>query len=438
MNSSSYSVTDDIVVIGSGLAGLAAAVAAVEGGASVRVYEISQEVGGLTRLSDGLINAVDPKRQETDSIQQHIHQTLQYGEYRGDEALVSVLCRDAAEALDWLSSVGVTFKDRVRQRPGSLFPRGHLPADGNGKIYTESLLGKAKSLGVKIYLQHELTALRLTGLRPKFELVVLDHSTGRSRCIRTNRCILASGGYSSDTELLQSHDPRLTKSIVMATLPVKAYVHRSAVDAGFAVSGMSFAQKDISLPNGDPLPPIFRNPAAYIALDDRGQRFMREDLRDNAWLEEAINRTSGLVRLVADGRNQPLGAYWTVTENLETLAKDLNISYQVLSRELDRYNKIVQDRRDRFFGKASRALTQSIGGPEYIGAQCQVRVLTTLGGIRISPEAEILNRALIPIRGLFAAGDVTGGIHGKYALTGNLLLSALVFGLRAGRNAAKL
>lgn len=424
----------DVVVVGSGMAGLCACVSAAQKGARVLVLELSQEIGGLTRLSSGLINFVDPARQRPlgiyDSVHTHFEQTLTFGGRRADAELVETLCGQALESAHWLESLGVQFSARVVQRTRSLFPRGHIPISGGGASYTDLLAQRAVALGVQFALQHELTAFQKKDGRD-FVLTVLDLSTGKNKKLSCRKLILTSGGFSSDTEFLSSQDHRLRRIFAVAMLPARSHVHRCAAAQGILMTGLGFVQKDVFLPNGDTLPAALRNPASYIALDSRGRRFMREDLPYNDWLEALIDKAGGSAVLIGSGRNRRLGAYWTITPNLETLAFDVGLTAGQIAQAIAEYNDDVRKGKD-FFGKDPKALTESIQGPDFMGAQVQVRVITTLGGIRINSKAQVLDRQGNPIEDLYAAGDVTGGIHGMNAVNGNLLLSALVFGRIAG------
>ena len=438
--SNPLAVNADIVIVGSGLAGLCAAVSAAQKGVRVLVLELSQEIGGLTRLSTGLIGFADPDRQRPlgiyDSAERHAQQTLAFGRHRADKALVHTLCRSALDCARWLESLGIQFSPRTVQRARTLFPRGHLPLDGGGSVYTDLLALKAAALDVKFALQHELTSFAKSNNGRGFDLDILDLSTGRTKKLVCKKLILASGGFSPDSQLLSSQDPRLKNISVIATLPAVSHVHRCAAEQGILMTGLGFVQKEVFLPNGDVLPAALRNPSSYIALDAAGKRFMREDLPYNQWLEEVINRAQGSAVLIASGSGQSLGPYWTITPNLQTLAHDIGLTAPLLANAIADYNNIVDAQNDPL-GKSVKALTKHITGPDYMGAQIQVRVLTTLGGIRINQNAQVLDRLRRPIAGLFAAGDVTGGIHGMHAVHGNLLLSALVFGRLAGLGAAQ-
>ena len=430
----------DIVIVGSGLAGLCAAVSAAQKGARVLVLELSQEIGGLTRLSTGLIGFADPDRQRPlgiyDSVERHAQQTLAFGRCRADKTLVHTLCRHGLECARWLESLGIQFSPRTIQRARTLFPRGHLPSQGGGSVYTDLLALKATALGVKFALQHELTSFAQKSQSEGFDLDVLDLSTGRAKKLTCKKLILASGGFSPDSQLLSSQDPRLKNISVIATLPAISHVHRCAAAQGILMTGLGFVQKEVFLPNGDMLPAALRNPSSYIALDVAGKRFIREDLPYNQWLEEIINLSRGSAVLITSGNGQSLGPYWTITPNLQTLANDVGLSAPLLAAAIADYNNIVDAKKDPL-QKSVKALTKHITRPDYMGAQVQVRVLTTLGGIRINQHAQVLDRNRRPVSGLFAAGDVTGGIHGMYAVHGNLLLSALVFGRIAGLSAVQ-
>lgn len=150
----------DVIVIGAGAAGLSAAIAAAEAGASVVVVEKQPEVGGNTLISGGYFAAVDPLRQKRQSISDSeslfLKQMLESGGGRADPKLARVLVGQASEALIWLEHLGMRFQDHVIEIYGAHWPRCHKPMmpSGRGYIYTLSAaarLGVAVTVGARAF-----------------------------------------------------------------------------------------------------------------------------------------------------------------------------------------------------------------------------------------------------------------------------------------------
>ena len=147
--------THEVVVIGSGGAGMAAAVKAAQTGAKdIVVFEKLAFTGGNTLIAQGFMNAADPVRQPRqgikDSPENHMKQTLAAGDFRGDPERVRVLCENAYGSVTWLESLGMKFKDNVIQIFGALYPRSHIPALPKGQGYGTVLSKAAKDLGIKV------------------------------------------------------------------------------------------------------------------------------------------------------------------------------------------------------------------------------------------------------------------------------------------------
>ena len=153
----------DVIVIGSGAAGMSAAIAAKDKGARIVVLEKMPIIGGNTLISSGYFNAVDPERQKKqgieDSIEKHIEQTLAGGDGRADPELVRILCSNALGSLHWLESMGLKFRPDVMQVYGALWPRSHLATEPKGTGVIRVLSTKAKELGVDILTNTKLVKI---------------------------------------------------------------------------------------------------------------------------------------------------------------------------------------------------------------------------------------------------------------------------------------
>lgn len=131
---SSAAADADVIVVGCGLAGLSAALAAAQRRARVVLFDSSSDLFATNDVTDRLyFNAVDPERQGdlgiTDSPELFYRQTLAAGGGRADPALVKILCYQAYIALKWLEGFGVGFENKVRQIPGGVYPRTCVASD---------------------------------------------------------------------------------------------------------------------------------------------------------------------------------------------------------------------------------------------------------------------------------------------------------------------
>ena len=201
-----WDLTTEVLVVGSGGAGLAAAVSAAQAGAKVTVIEKLAFIGGNTMISSGYFNAVDPERQKKqgieDSIEKHIEQTLAGGDGRADPELVRILCSNALGSLHWLESMGLKFRPDVMQVYGALWPRSHLATEPKGTGFIRVLSTKAKELGVDILTNTKLVKI----IREQFDegraLGVLAEQKGKPFYIRaTKGIVLAAGGFAANPRL---------------------------------------------------------------------------------------------------------------------------------------------------------------------------------------------------------------------------------------------
>lgn len=208
-----WNQTYDVVVVGSGGAGLSAAVQAAESGAKVVVLEKLPFPGGNTLISQGFLNACDPGRQKKlgieDSTEKHFKQSLAAGDFRGDPARLKVLCDNAYGAVQFLEKHGMKFKDEVIQIYGALYPRSHIPAMPKGQGYITVLLDNLKKLKVPVLTGIAVTEIiRQSPTSGEVLGVEAKAADGKTLFIRALRgVVLASGGFGSNPYLRELHDP---------------------------------------------------------------------------------------------------------------------------------------------------------------------------------------------------------------------------------------
>jgi succinate dehydrogenase/fumarate reductase flavoprotein subunit len=154
----------EVLIIGTGYAGLAAAIEAFDGGSKVAIIEKSPVIGGNSAIASGAYNAVDPGRQEKqeikDSIYLHYKQTLEGGDYRGDPEKVRFMVDNALGGLQWLEKMGVEFEPTVYTVIGALWPRSHDPSKkGRGGAIIKSLKVQVDKRGIPVLLGNKLVAI---------------------------------------------------------------------------------------------------------------------------------------------------------------------------------------------------------------------------------------------------------------------------------------
>jgi urocanate reductase len=408
----------DVVVVGSGLAGLSAAVCSAESGMSVIVLERMSKLGGTTRISEGIFNSYDPRRQTIahieDSPEKHLSDILRVGRNRNHRNLAKTLCYEAYPALSWLENMGFAFADDIEQVKGSPYPRSHRPkTTGKGAAYIDFLTSKLQAIG---------RAEILTGVLVKN--VLRDRSKGRvtgvsaeagkeSLNISARRgVVLAFGGFQASNELMARYSPLLSGVECEGAEGCRGELLSSVQDIGAQVVNTGYYVWETVLRKGNR---VLLNPSQFILVNKLGRRFCREDLQFDALGERILQQKDHQA--------------WCVSPFLSS-TDSVPFSDEILFKTVSAYNENASLKEDRAFGKSSAFLTPLTGKLGLVAAK--VFVKTTLGGLLVNEKAQVLDRQGMPINGLTAAGDALGGLFGCWASAGDNLAAAAVFGRVAG------
>ena len=231
---SSAAADADVIVVGCGLAGLSAALAAAQRRARVVLFDSSSDLFATNDVADRLyFNAVDPERQGdlgiTDSPELFYRQTLAAGGGRADPALVKILCYQAYIALKWLEGFGVGFENKVRQIPGGVYPRTCVASDYRaGRL---AMMNAALDAGVTVLQGLTFRELVLDA-QGRVTGVAAEDADGRRRILRAPATVLATGGFASDAALCARHDRRLGALFDMRGGRASGLGLRAAVKAG--------------------------------------------------------------------------------------------------------------------------------------------------------------------------------------------------------------
>ncbi|SNS59760.1 fumarate reductase flavoprotein subunit [Anaerovirgula multivorans] len=450
--------TTDVVVIGGGGAGLAAAVSAHQNGAQVIVLEKMPRLGGNTILSGGAFNAVDPGRQSKqgieDSIDKHYIQTYEGGDKLGNPELIRTFVENAYPAVEWLESLGMKFNDEVFTVLGGLWPRAHKPSTplGTGFIDTyEKYINEND--GIEVLLDTEAKELIVDGGR-----VVGVKAKGLKGDVilqANNGVVMAAGGFGANIEMRDQYNenwPSLTN--------IKTTNHPGATGDGLAMAeavganliGLENLQL---LPMGDPNTGslsgnIEQGVENRIFVNKSGNRFVDEGARRDVMTKALLEQEDAYMWVVLDQRNYPTpdtknNFNETIEEliaqgrafkgdTLEELAEQIGVDSANLVKAVEEFNKAVETGGPDAFGRTLFD-AKIEKGPFYAGPRVPT-VHHTMGGIEINTSAQVIDKNGNIIPGLYAAGEVTGGIHGSNRLGGNALADIAVFGRIAGESAA--
>ncbi|WP_370528471.1 flavocytochrome c [uncultured Parasutterella sp.] len=449
--------TYNVVVIGAGGAGLTAAVSAKEAGAKkVVVLEKMMFAGGNTIRAGGGFNAAIKADYEKagikDSPKLHAEQTLAAGDGRGDPVLVNQLTEKAPESVQWLKDHGVKFQDHIYQIYGGLYKRARNPLGPRGGAYIKALLEVCKKEDIPIMFNARVVEIIREGNLSGRVLGVKVELKGKTMYIRaTNAVVAAAGGFAASDRLTGISDPRMEKLGTTNHPGATGDVLTDLVDIGAGTRGLDYIQ---CIPGGVPgekYPPnLFTHVDRFLFINLNGQRFIKEDARRDVLRDAMLDQPKAIAWTLvdADGFEQQKNSKGPENEaalkagtlyyadTIEDLAEKTGLPAKELKEAVDTYNKAVDTKKDPF-GRAETVLVNKIIKAPFYAGRVTMKRHHTMGGVIINKDAQVIDRHGNVIPGLYAAGEVTGGIHGTNRVGGNAMADIFTYGRIAGVNAAK-
>lgn len=451
-------IETEVVVIGAGGAGLAAAVSAHENGAKVIVLEKMPRAGGNTIISGASYNAVDPVRQPAqgieDSVDKHYQQTYEGGDKLGDPKLIRILVENAYPTIEWLENMGMQFKDQVHTVLGGLWPRAHAPVKPLGTGFIETYLNYIDKTNGEAQVMYNTTATELILEGNKVVGVKAADRYNNYTIKATKGVVMAAGGFGANVAMRNEYNTHWDDlSNIKTTNHVGAtgdgIVMAEAIGANLV--GMEWIQL---LPMGDPETGslsgnIEQGVENRIFVNKDGNRFVDEGERRDVMTKALFEQQDDFMWVILDKHSYPTEdiknhfnesiaelveagrAYRADT--LEDLAQQIGVNPENLVKAVEGFNKGVDAGKDEF---GRTLFMDKIDSPPYYAGARVPTVHHTMGGIQINTEAQVLMADGTIIENFYAAGEVTGGIHGSNRLGGNALADINVFGRIAGRNAA--
>lgn len=458
--------TYDVVVIGSGFAGLAAAIEAKNAGASVVVIEKMPVHGGNSIINGGDFCAPGTRLQKAagveDSADLMYKDMMKAGLYINNPELARILADNAREAIEWCEDyVGAKFT-RLNFHGGHSVKRANQTVNASGSELVNKMLAKAKGLGVEVRTRTKMERMitnkdgRVVGIEVKTGYRYPDEKSGKTAYIKAGKAVvLTSGGFSNDIALRRIQDPRLTEKFGSTNQPGAT---GEALLAACMAGAMDVQMDWIQLgPWTSPdekgfghVPLFCERLVGYGPMIDpaTGKRFFKEtgNRKERA---DAIILLGHPVIIMGDSYSVPKQVFPNALEkglqngavkkfdSLEALAKNYNIPLETFQKEISRWNSFVEKKKDDDFACMIFPDAKPTVAPPFYAARLWPKVHHTMGGLVIDKNAQVFGFSLKPLKGLYAAGEVTGGIHGAVRLGGVAMADCIVFGRIAGKNAAK-
>lgn len=489
-------VDADVVIVGAGGAGMTAAITAAAEGKSVVIVESQPMVGGNSVRATGGMNAGKTVYQDEnefgesagvektlktaaekyadnetitalaktvseqwaayqanptgyfDSVELMELDTMIGGKGINDPELVETLCANSADAIDWLDEHGITLHN-VSSFGGASVKRIHRPVNAEGKTvsvgsYMIPLLEEnCKKAGVKMMLDTTATEI-LTDANGAAVGIKATGSTGETVTVNAKAVVLASGGFGANLDMVVKYKPELKGFMTTNAAGIQGQGIEMAEAIGAATVDMDQIQIH---------PTVEANTAALITeglrgdgailINEEGQRFIDEVGTRDVVSAAEIAQTGSYSWLVVDqamvDASSVIQGYikkgYTVTgATYEELGKAMGVDAAAFAETMEKWNGYVEAKNDPDFGRTSFA--NPLNTAPYYAVKVTAGVHHTMGGLKINANTEVLNEKGEVIPGLFAAGEVTGGVHGANRLGGNAVADFTVFGRIAGAAAS--
>ena len=452
-------IDTDVVVIGSGGAGLTAAIQAAYDGADVVVLEKLARLGGSTLTSSAMLVVGGSKLQEEAGIEDSIQNLKDYlverGEGIADEEWINYYADHINEILEWYLDLGVNYnKDLVLIQGTATIPRAHMPVE-SGRELIPRLVEEAEKNGVTILAETPAVSLIQDEEGNVVGVNAEDH--GAPVTVNAKAVIIATGGYGWNADMRAEYAPDAADVWPVTSPGSTGDGLVMGMDAGAdtVFKGGFIGWKVVSPAYGHTTAvgaPIYG--AANLIVNTNGDRFgdesldypflydeMQQDGSDTFYFifDSGDKETKDLVNNVSDTvNNLELGVEVGVAfkgETLEELAEASGLTNLVAT--VEQYNNAIDSGKDEAFGRDTSTMIKIQNGPFY-ALQCKKAILGTFGGLNTNITGEVVDADENPIPGLYAAGEVANGelFPKKYPSSGMALGEAVLFGREAGASAA--
>ena len=441
----------DAIIVGSGGTGLTAALQARELGLNVVILEKNVKTGGNTSRASSGMNASESLVQLDEGIidnnRDFYEETLKGGGLLNDRAMLKYFVNHSALAISWLMKYGVRLTDltitggmsvKRAHRPGSMEPVGFY--------LTSRLTNQVEKAGVDIFTGARVTKL-LQDRSGKVNGVEVETDDG-VKTIKAKAVLLATGGFGASKEIIKKYRPDLVDYKTTNQPGATGDGMKLAKEIGAQLMQMNFIQVHPTADTDNPhvylIGEGLRGEGA-ILVNKAGKRFVNE-LNTRKIVSSAITdlHEDGAYLIFDSGVRGHFAAVefydhvGLVKEgsSLADLAKEIDVDPENLAATVDEWNKAVENHKDKEFGRTT-GMDREINRGPYYAIHIHPAIHYTMGGIHINTETQVLDTNGNVIKGLYAAGEVSGGLHGNNRIGGNSIAETVIFGRQAGIQMAK-
>ncbi len=442
-------VDTEIVIIGAGGAGMTAAIMVHQAGREFVLLEKMPYAGGNTTKATGGMNAAETHYQKEQGIEDSTAlfaaDTMKGGHALNDPELVAMMANKSSDAIDWLDTIDAALP-KISYSGGASVNRIHAPEDGSGVggYLVDRFSAKLDELGVEILYNTAATEL-LTDDEGKI-CGVKAEGEDCDYIFNCKAVILATGGFGANEEMYTQYRPDL-KGTVTTNAPGATgdgIVMAQALGADLVDIEQIQLHPTVEQTTSILITESVRGDGA-ILVNQSGVRFTNELLTRDAVSAAELAQEGQYAYILFDQNlrdhlkaiEKYVKADLTVqSDTIEGLAEQLGIDPATLAKTLADWNECVANQRDPEFGR-STGMNADLTTPPYYAIKVAPGIHHTMGGVKIDTAAQVINTEGQPIPGLFAAGEVTGGVHGGNRLGGNAVADIVVFGRIAGEQAAE-
>jgi flavocytochrome c len=457
----------DVLVIGSGFAGLAAAIEAKNGGSSVAVLEKMRVPGGNSIINGGVMavagSYIQAEKGIKDSPDLMYEDMMKAGLYLNHPELTRIVADQSGPTFRWcIEYLEVGFK-RLLHMGGHTVARSCATSTYSGSAIVNKELAKLKEMGVNVETGAFLEKIfrgkngRILGVQAREGYRFPKEDSGKAKTIKTKKAlVMATGGFSNDVPFRMIQDPKLIKKVMSTNQPgATAEGLRELLRVGATPVQPSWIQlgpwaspdeKGFGLGPHFATGPVF----SYGIMVDpaTGKRFISE-LANRKIRADAIIRTGHAAIGISDAEGAqkcggPPGALKKLLERgvvkkydtLEALCEAHDMPYKAVLESVNKYNSYLNTGTDKEFGRYIQKDAKPMVKAPFYAIRLWPKVHHTMGGVQINTKAQVIGLDREPIKGLYAAGEVAGGVHGAVRLGSCAVVDCLVFGRIAGKNAA--
>ena len=438
----------DVVIVGAGGAGMSAAITAKQAGMNVLVLEKMPYVGGNTTKATGGMNAAETHYQKEqgieDSVELFVSDTMKGGHEINNIDLVTTMAENSADAIEWLDELGAPLP-KVSFSGGASVNRIHAPADGSGvgEYLVNAFSGILDQMGIEVMLETKAVSIIMND---GTACGVMAESADHDYTIHAKAVILATGGFGANEEMYCTYRPDL-KGTVTTNAPGATgdgIVLAQSVGADLVDIEQIQLHPTVEQTTSIMVTESVRGDGA-ILVNQSGVRFTNELLTRDVVSAAELEQEGCYAYIIFDQRlREGLKAtekyikngIVTEAETIEALAEALGMDPAVLSQTLADWNAAVAAGEDTAFGRTT-GMEHDLSVAPYYAIKVAPGIHHTMGGVKIDTETHVINTDGEIIPGLFAAGEVCGGVHGGNRIGGNAVADIVVFGRIAGANATE-